>query len=79
MSFINLKPEGIRENYNIPVVIDLRRKRKFSAKVRITFPDFVIPDSQFIKISVIGKSLVRNLGSIDMNSSQEWYWSIQHV
>ncbi|CAG2193401.1 CD109 [Mytilus edulis] len=65
MSFINLKPEGIRENYNIPVVIDLRRKRKFSAKVRITFPDFVIPDSQFIKISVIGDLIGTTLAGVE--------------
>ncbi|XP_076095335.1 CD109 antigen-like [Mytilus galloprovincialis] len=60
-----VKPEGIRENYNIPVVIDLRRKRKFSAKVRITFPDFVIPDSQFIKISVIGDLIGTTLAGVE--------------
>ncbi|XP_063427336.1 C3 and PZP-like alpha-2-macroglobulin domain-containing protein 8 [Mytilus trossulus] len=60
-----VKPEGIRENYNIPVVIDLRRKKKFSAKVRITFPEFVIPDSQFIKISVIGDLIGTTLAGID--------------
>ncbi|CAC5405667.1 CD109 [Mytilus coruscus] len=65
MSFIDLKPEGIRENYNIPVVIDLRRKTRFSTNVPITFPAFVIPDSEFIKISVIGDLIGTTLAGVE--------------
>lgn len=52
-----MKPEGIRENYNIPVLIDLRKERTFSTNVLISLPPFVIPDSEFVKVSVIGKCM----------------------
>ncbi|XP_052104443.1 CD109 antigen-like isoform X2 [Mytilus californianus] len=60
-----VKPEGIRENYNIPVVIDLRRNRTFSTNVRISLPRFVIPDSEFIKVSVIGDLIGTTLAGVE--------------
>ncbi|CAC5405666.1 CD109 [Mytilus coruscus] len=60
-----VKPEGIRVNYNIPVVIDLRRNGTFSTNVRISLPPFVIPDSEFIKVSVIGDLIGTTLAGVE--------------
>ncbi|VDI72534.1 Hypothetical predicted protein [Mytilus galloprovincialis] len=60
-----VKPEGIRENYNIPVLIDLRKERTFSTNVLISLPPFVIPDSEFIKVSVIGDLIGTTLAGVE--------------
>ncbi|XP_071165262.1 CD109 antigen-like [Mytilus edulis] len=60
-----VKPEGIRENYNIPVLIDLREERTFSTNVLISLPPFVIPDSEFVKVSVIGDLIGTTLAGVE--------------
>ncbi|CAC5397368.1 CD109 [Mytilus coruscus] len=60
-----VKPEGIKQNYNIPIPIDLSNERYYSTEVDVTFPPNVINDSQFIKVSVIGDIIGKTLSGIE--------------
>ena len=55
-SFIILfQAEGIKQSYNVPVLIDLRNSTSFDGNANLTFPPGLVTDSEFIKLQVIGK------------------------
>ncbi|XP_071158706.1 CD109 antigen-like isoform X2 [Mytilus edulis] len=60
-----VKPEGIKQNYNIPIPVDLINERSYSTEVDVTFPPNVINESQFIKVSVIGDIIGKTLSGIE--------------
>ncbi|XP_063425362.1 CD109 antigen-like [Mytilus trossulus] len=60
-----VKPEGIKQNYNIPIPVDLTNERSYSTEVDVTFPPNVINESQFIKVSVIGDIIGKTLSGIE--------------
>lgn len=56
MSFHNIlfQPEGIQEEYSIPVLIDLRNDMNFEEQLVIVLPEDVVNGSVSIRVSVIG-------------------------
>lgn len=48
------QPEGIPEEYTIPVLLDLRDQATFEQTLDIALPDDVVEGSANIRVSVIG-------------------------
>jgi hypothetical protein len=62
---ILVKPEGINQISNIPLLIDMRNNDTFSSNIKIKFPQNVVQNSEECSIQIIGDILgqaFNNLG-----------------
>ncbi|XP_052103780.1 CD109 antigen-like [Mytilus californianus] len=59
-----IEAEGIKQSYNVPLLIDLRQQRSFSDNILLSFPPNLVKDSEFIKIQVIGDLLGATLAGL---------------
>ncbi|VDI14360.1 Hypothetical predicted protein [Mytilus galloprovincialis] len=50
-----IEAEGIKHNYNVPLLIDLRQGGRIRETISLSFPPNLVEDSVFIKIQVIGE------------------------
>ncbi|XP_052103753.1 CD109 antigen-like [Mytilus californianus] len=60
-----IEAEGIKQNYNVPLLIDLRQRRRFTETIPLSFPPNLVEDSEFIKIQVIGDLLGATLAGLE--------------
>ncbi|CAC5407218.1 CD109 [Mytilus coruscus] len=60
-----IEAEGIKQNYNVPLLIDLRQKGRFTETIPLSFPPNLVEDSEFIKIQVIGDLLGVTLAGLE--------------
>ena len=55
---LTVRPEGIRQQFNAPLFVDLRKQKSFSEDVLIPLPKAdIVPGSQKLVFSAIGKNL----------------------
>jgi hypothetical protein len=62
---ILVKPEGINQISNIPLLIDMRNNETFNSNIKIKFPQNVVQNSEECSIQIIGDILgqaFNNLG-----------------
>ncbi|XP_052103755.1 CD109 antigen-like [Mytilus californianus] len=59
-----IEAEGIKQSYNVPLLIDLRQQRSFTDNIPLSFPPNLVKDSEFIKIQVIGDLLGATLAGL---------------
>ncbi|XP_052103778.1 CD109 antigen-like [Mytilus californianus] len=60
-----IEAEGIKQNYNVPLLIDLRQGGGFTETIPLSFPANLVEDSEFIKIQVIGDLLGATLAGLE--------------
>ncbi|CAC5407219.1 CD109 [Mytilus coruscus] len=60
-----IEAEGIKQNYNVPLLIDLRQGGRFTETIPLSFPPNLVEDSEFIKIQVIGDLLGATLAGLE--------------
>ncbi|XP_052071276.1 CD109 antigen-like [Mytilus californianus] len=60
-----IEAEGIKQNYNVPLLIDLRQGGRFRETIPLSFPPNLVEDSEFIKIQVIGDLLGSTLAGLE--------------
>lgn len=64
---VEVRPEGVPQYRNNPVLIDLNKKNTFESNVLIDVPDDAVPDSTIVEVNVIGDlfgSTLSNLQSL---------------
>ena len=62
---ILVKPEGINQISNIPMLLDMRKVQHFNANIEISFPENLVENSEECSVQVIGDLLgqaFNNLG-----------------
>lgn len=63
---LRVKPEGIRQQFNAPLFVDLRKQNRFSANVLIPLPKAnIVPGSEKLVFSAIGDLLGPTIYGID--------------
>ncbi|XP_063430935.1 CD109 antigen-like [Mytilus trossulus] len=60
-----IEAEGIKQNYNVPLLIDLRQGGRVRETISLSFPPNLVEDSEFIKIQVIGDLLGATLAGLE--------------
>ncbi|XP_052103757.1 CD109 antigen-like [Mytilus californianus] len=60
----HIEAEGIKQSYNVPLIIDLRQQRSSTDIIHLSFPPNLVKDSEFIKIQVIGDLLGATLAGL---------------
>ena len=50
-----VKPEGETQYRNKAIFVDLRSGGEFKTNVTLDFPKNIVPDSEFVEISAVGK------------------------
>ncbi|OQV19069.1 CD109 antigen [Hypsibius exemplaris] len=66
MKKLTVRPEGIRQQFNAPLFVDLRKEKSFSADVLIPLPKAdIVPGSEKLVFSAIGDLLGPTIYGID--------------
>ncbi|XP_063427674.1 CD109 antigen-like [Mytilus trossulus] len=60
-----IEAEGIKQNCNVPLIIDLRQGGRVRETISLSFPPNLVEDSEFIKIQVIGDLLGATLAGLE--------------